>query len=133
MEKDISNIDEIQKVFDDWLDLFMEELTKRMVTEMKNNLRVQGHIKTGNLIDSISYKKIGKHDYQIHIEAEYAAYIEFGTKDHSIFPKYKKALSWIQEGQRRFSKGHKVKGIKASPFVEPAINLTLNKAKNKEL
>jgi len=36
---------------------------------------------------------------------------EFGTRDHKIEPKIKQSLSWIQEGKRKFSKGHQVSGL----------------------
>ena len=46
---------------------------------------------------------------------------EKGTKDHFIAPRIKKALSWIQDAIRRFSKGHWVKGITASNIIEKTI------------
>jgi hypothetical protein len=46
---------------------------------------------------------------------------EKGTRRHFIAPKFKKALSWIQNGFRRFSKGHWVKGITASNIIEKTI------------
>ena len=36
---------------------------------------------------------------------------EEGTEDHMIRPRTKQALSWIQDGRRRFSGGHMVSGL----------------------
>lgn len=42
-------------------------------------------------------------------------FVDGGTKAHMVRPKNAKALHWIdpQTGEDRFSKGHRVKGIKA--------------------
>ena len=49
----------------------------------------------------------------------YAVFVNSGTSDHDIAPKNKKALRWVGAGGRNFfSKGHKVKGITASHFIE---------------
>lgn len=40
-------------------------------------------------------------------------FFEEGTKGHIVKPKLKKALMWIQDGVKYFSKGHYVSGIKA--------------------
>jgi hypothetical protein len=46
-----------------------------------------------------------------------AIYVHEGTSDHTINPKNKKALYWLENGSKRFSKGHKVKGIKRHRFL----------------
>lgn len=46
---------------------------------------------------------------------------EKGTIRHFIAPRFKKALSFIWQGIRRFSKGHWVKGITASNIIEKTI------------
>ena len=48
---------------------------------------------------------------------------EYGTEDHMIRPKGKEnggadVLSWIQNGSRRFSKGHKVSGLPKLNIIE---------------
>lgn len=40
-------------------------------------------------------------------------YFEEGTKRHFIKPRLEKALRWIQDGVKYFSKGHYVSGIQA--------------------
>lgn len=46
---------------------------------------------------------------------------EEGTAHHKIIPKNKKFLSWIDNGIRRFSAGHTVKGIPAEKIIEKTI------------
>lgn len=40
-------------------------------------------------------------------------YFEEGTRRHFIAPRIKKALKWVKEQKKYFSKGHYVSGIKA--------------------
>ena len=47
--------------------------------------------------------------------AEYAIYQDQGTRDHMIYPNKAKALHW---GDKYFSKGHMVSGIKGKHFVD---------------
>lgn len=47
-------------------------------------------------------------------------YLDFGTSDHWIFPVNAQALSWVEDGVRYFSAGHRVSGIKASDFSAKA-------------
>jgi len=56
-------------------------------------------------------------------------YLNFGTKAHFIKPVRAKVLSWVQGGERFFSKGHMVSGIKAMNFfriTESARSKVLN-------
>lgn len=46
---------------------------------------------------------------------------EKGTDDHWIRPVNKQALSWIQNGKRRFSGGHKVSGLPRLNIIEKTI------------
>lgn len=52
----------------------------------------------------------------------YSVFINFGTRPHFVGPKDKKALRWPLPGGGgfAFSKGHKVKGITADPYMERA-------------
>lgn len=47
---------------------------------------------------------------------ERANWLHYGTRMHFVAPVKAKALSWVQDGVRRFSKGHNVKGIQAFNF-----------------
>lgn len=46
---------------------------------------------------------------------------EEGTEDHMIRPRKKQALSWIQNGRRRFSGGHMVSGLPKLNIIEKII------------
>ena len=46
---------------------------------------------------------------------------EKGTEDHWIKPKTKQSLSWIQNGKRLSSKGHKVSGLPKLSIIEQTI------------
>lgn len=46
---------------------------------------------------------------------------EKGTEDHWIRPRTKQALSWIQNGKRRFSGGHEVSGLPRLNIIEKTI------------
>jgi len=46
-------------------------------------------------------------------------WLHHGTEDHEVKPQKAKALHWVNaRGQDRFSKGHKVRGIKATNFFQ---------------
>jgi len=80
------------------------------------------HSKKGDLFASIYNRQIpdGRqvgHDEQ---RAPHAKFILFGTKDHKVSPKDKKALRWASGGMFFFSKGHVVKGILADNYLERA-------------
>jgi len=57
-------------------------------------------------------------DYKGDNNEPLGVWFEHGTKDHFIKPTNKKALSWIEGGQRFFSKGHFVKGIPERRIME---------------
>ena len=52
--------------------------------------------------------------------SDVSKFLYYGTTKHWVEPTRKSALSWVDEssGDRRFSKGHWVSGIKAEPWVE---------------
>lgn len=60
-------------------------------------------------------------------KAPYGEYIYNGTKSRFIKPKNKRALAWGGEGGTFFSKGHKVKGWRADPFIAKTYNANKNK------
>ena len=55
-------------------------------------------------------------------KAPHGKFIYKGTQDHFVSPKNSKALSFAVGGNRFFSKGHMVSGIKAEPFILNAYN-----------
>ena len=80
--------------------------------------------RTGTLGNAVTYDVVGLSS-SIFIDlnrAPHGEWIYNGTKAHEIVPKNTKALSWAIGGQRFFSKGHTVKGIKADPFILNTFN-----------
>lgn len=53
-------------------------------------------------------------DWSVLSDNKIVGYLEFGTRDHWIYPKIAKVLHWIDPdtGEDRFSAGHIVSGIK---------------------
>lgn len=56
-------------------------------------------------------------------------WFEEGTRDHYIAPVTKKYLSWIdpETGQRRYSLGHDVRGIKATHIIDKMVTNSFDK------
>jgi hypothetical protein len=54
--------------------------------------------------------------------ASYGKYQHEGTRDHVVSPSARKALYWVQGGNKRFSAGHKVRGIKKDQFLYSAFD-----------
>lgn len=52
----------------------------------------------------------------------YSKFMYDGTKRHFIKPVKAAALSWVQNGERRFSKGHWVRGVKKSEWIKRNYN-----------
>jgi len=80
-----------------------------MTARYKQNLKIK--IESGNLILELDYR--GRDN-----DEPLGVWFEHGTKDHFIKPTNKKVLSWIEGGQRFFSKGHFVKGIPEKRIME---------------
>jgi len=80
--------------------------------------------RTGVLSNSLEHR-VNDNSSSIFINEDKAPHGKFiykGTQDHFIFPKNSNALSFAIGGNRFFSKGHMVKGIKAEPFILNAYN-----------
>jgi HK97 gp10 family phage protein len=77
-------------------------------------------VRRGRLRDAIR-PEIVENGTAVSIKPKSAHYhlVEFGTKPHSIAPKRGKALVWGR-GQY-FSTGNQVAGVKARPYLRPAI------------
>lgn len=57
---------------------------------------------------------------RIHSPSPVSSFLYYGTSRHWVEPVRASALSWVDQktGERRFSKGHWVSGIKGDPWVE---------------
>ena len=76
-------------------------------------------VDTGHLRSSIRVHKIGPTSRRIHAHADYAAWVELGTRPHIIRPNVKKALHWP-------TARHPVKvvhhpGTRAQPYLRAAL------------
>jgi len=81
--------------------------------------------KSGNLDRSIQRRMSPDEPYAAEVFfnigiATYGKYQNYGTKEHPVTPKSRKALYFVSGGGKAFSKGHTVRGIKAEYFVEEA-------------
>jgi len=76
-------------------------------TGFKQMLRSLKHVKSGTT--HLIY-----HDLQV---AQYAVHVHWGTKARIVKPSEKKALRWAAGGKFFFSKGHRISGIKADPWL----------------
>jgi len=94
--------------------------------------------RSGNLVRSIQgfIQKTGDNIYEIGLRAggEVASYAGAQHEGANIprrfiAPRVAKALSWMQGGKRRFSKGHSVKGfrLKAKKYLEKPLIAEANK------
>lgn len=89
--------------------------------------------KTGHLGRSIVPGPVTRSNAILRANANYAAYVELGTKPHVIKPRRAKALAWPAAGQARLSgrarKGAKLifarlvhhPGTKAQPYLLPGV------------
>ena len=105
------------------------ELMKQAINEMNievaafavQEARDLAPADTGELIDGINAGNIDYKGFTLISEAPYSVYLEMGTREHFIAPVNAKALHWKQGSTSFFSKGHMVSGIKAKPFLFPAM------------
>lgn len=93
-------------------EVIMDEITRRMEARKIHKKIIQGTAIAGA-------EHTGPRTVRIRFRSEYfsdegfdvALAREKGTRRHWVAPVKKKALSWIQAGVRRFSKGHYVSGL----------------------
>jgi len=81
-----------------------------------------GLVDNGHFKNSVHHYVEGDVVY-ITDKVHYGVHLEYGTRDHMVKPRSKKALHWEQEGEQAFSKGHMVSGIREyAPFRKGLIN-----------
>ena len=96
--------------------------------------------KTGNLGRSIGPGSLTRKSAIVHARANYAAYVELGTRPHVIKPKRARVLAWPAAGQARlsgrprsgasmiFARMVRHPGTKAQPFLIPGAIAALHNA-----
>lgn len=94
---------------------FMRDLALSAVSEQKK----LSPVKTGNLRRSIHLGRVSARSAETIASANYAAFVEFGTKAHEIRPRNRKALRWKSGNKYRFARRVQHPGTKARPFMIP--------------
>jgi len=124
------------KRFDNVSDTFFNLVGEDLVANLEKH--ITPHSKTGKLERNIYYKAdteaviAGIKDDAMIVnwngrKVNYGVFLNYGTKDHDIAPKNKKALRWSPNGGGfAFSKGHRVRGIKAVDFIGKSARETFN-------
>ena len=96
--------------------------------------------RTGNLARSIQIGSVSATRAEVRATANYAAFVEMGTRAHIIRPRQRKALRWAPRGQTRlsgtpkkgaqaiFAKRVNHPGTRAHPFMAPAIRVAARAA-----
>lgn len=115
-----------------FLKLKATELTNKLIIdpiidEMRNagvSRKIYQNVAISNVIVTDNGVKINIHsEYWSEGGFDVAVAREEGTTDHMIYPKNPDGwLSWIQNGKRRFSKGHKVTGLPRLEIIERKID-----------
>ena len=136
---------EIQDKIEETIDNLLLKFCVKVVEDAKENVASAGHVDTGFLMSSISFRKLGPLQYRIISAAPYSGFLEYGTVAHEIRAKNKKALAFeIGKGARLASKGPvssaeivivksvQHPGTSPSPFMEPAVHLNLDRLRNGE-
>jgi hypothetical protein len=114
----LKGIKELQarfKALDD-LGPIMRDLALTAVGEQKR----LAPVKTGNLRRTIHVGRVTDRSAETIASAEYAAYVEFGTKPHEIRPRNRRVLRWKDaQGTVRFARRVRHPGTKAQPYMIP--------------
>ena len=99
-----------------------EEALYFLLQKAQENLEVGGHIISGNLSRSGKVTLLGPLKGEVAFTANYASFLQEGTRPHKIVPKFKKALSWIPRtgGSRVFAKRVQ------HPGIDPPIKFLLD-------
>jgi HK97 gp10 family phage protein len=131
-----ADISELVKDLSDISDKSPEEITKNILTEfgekIVSNARGFAPAKTGKLRDSISYRverntlSVGPHvPYGTYQEFGTASRGEFGGEPYVILPKKGKYLTFKVDGKWVSTRQVVHPGIKAHPYMRPAVMKTL--------
>jgi len=123
----------------------MEDVAKKIIKGAAESVQLEAQslapIKTGRLRDSITIKYINPLKAVVGTDVDYGVYQEYGTglrgefpgKMYEIKPKKGKVLSFTVSGKRVFAKIVRHPGIKAHPFMRPALTNALGKELTKNL
>ena len=103
---------------------FMRDLALDAVSEQKR----RAPVRTGNLRRSIHLGRVTARSAETIAGANYAAYVEFGTRAHEIRPRTKRVLRWKQGGSYRYARRVNHPGTRAQPFMIPGAEAAISGA-----
>ena len=93
----------------------MRDLALDAVSEQKK----LAPVRTGNLRRTIHLGRVTARSAETIAGANYARYVEFGTRPHEIRPRTKRALRWKDGTGYRFARFVRHPGTRAQPFMIP--------------
>jgi hypothetical protein len=127
----IQKRDRFQHLYKDFLKTKTTELVNKLIVDpIIEEMKREGvHEKIYHSVE-VGYVVVTDRGILINIHSEYFAENGFdvalarekGTEDHMIRPKDPDGeLSWIQDGKRRFSKGHMVSGLPRLNIIQKMV------------
>jgi len=129
-------INYLNKLFNDTgKKAYIEKLTERGYQLSKR--AVSRHTKTGRMERNLTKRVRGNtgeifflNQGMIKGGVNYALFVHYGTRPHSIYPKNKKALRWKSGGKFVFAKRVNHPGYKGDPFFDRVQAQLENEAPN---
>lgn len=103
---------------------FMRDLALDAIGEQKR----RAPVKTGNLRRSIHLGRVTARSAETIAGANYAAFVEFGTKPHEIRPRTKRVLRWKSGGSYRYARRVQHPGTRAQPYMIPGAQAAIARA-----
>ena len=101
---------------------FMRDLALDAIGEQKR----RAPVKTGNLRRSIHLGRVTARSAETIAGADYAAYVEFGTRPHEIRPRTKRVLRWKDKGGYRYATRVQHPGTRKQPYMIPGAEAAIS-------
>lgn len=112
----VSHIDDIINAIPKRLEEVQKRIASKVISDANDIINSNINDSHGNISKSMKVKTGDELVIYIDPKNKPAIYQHEGTKSHFVEPINKKALHWDD----KFSKGHKVRGIKPVKFLEKA-------------
>lgn len=110
---------------------FEEKIAQKFIEALadyaEQAMREAAPYRTGRLTNSIQ-KHTGSLEAKVGPTAEYAPFLEFGTKPHEIKPILSRALKFEANGKIVFAARVRHPGVKPHPFIQAAAQETIEAA-----
>lgn len=108
-------------------------LMRRLALSAVGQQKRLAPVRTGNLRRTIHIERVTRSSATTVASANYAAFVELGTKPHVIRPRRKKVLRFSAGGRVVFTKYVNHPGTKAQPFMLPGAQKALADVGVKEI